>query len=357
MNNEQKSADSIDIEYNAAIEMVKKEKLVRVELVNQVVSGLIRDAKTDEEDNSSYENSTRKKLYDMAEFFLDESMCYEGSKESFHNLAVDFAGQDMFSEACNILERGLSLLPAAVDLLADYLLYGSRIPARRIKCKYYYEKLKAITKKRWNWRAYSFSIRYLLNEQNYVATADEDEQVKNEVISIGKEYVRKFGGKNLNPEYIDRAYSDLADIYSSYGAYSKAFDTLKECVDKYNKTPIASFYLAEKEFDSGNYIDASGYLSDCISHMEIRSPVNKGYVFLLRAYSDVSILLSNDADSESSLIRDDQKKELLSRLHNDIDTAHELMSDRRYESAIESLWTIIDKQFDTDEEYRSEYWK
>lgn len=362
MKNEQNNYYSVGIEYSAALEMFQSEKVVRLEIVNQVANALLRDAtasgvsQDDEYENPSYVFSVRKKLYELASLFLDESLCYEGNSDSFHNLAVDYASQNMFSEACNILERGIALIPSSVDLLADYLLYGSHIPEKRSRCKYYFERLKTISRVHWNWRAYSFSIRYLLNELNYIASADEDEQIKNEAVFIGKEYVKKYGGKASSHEYIDRAFSDLADVYISYGAYSKAYGALKDCIEKYKKTPITSFYLAEKEFDDGNYISASDYLTKCISSMEIRPSVNKGYAFLLRAYSDVSLLLAHNSSLESSLITLEQKRKLLSRVRNDLDTARELMVDRRYDSAIESLWTIIEKQFSMNEETHDEEW-
>lgn len=362
MKNEQNSLYSVDIDYYAALEMFQSEKVVRLEIVNQVVSKLLRDAKMgivsqdDEYGNPSYAYSVRKKLYDMAKLFGDDSLCYEGNSDSFHNLAVDYAGQSMFSEACDILERGIALIPLSADLLADYLLYGSHVPEKRLRCKEFFERLKAVSKVHWTWRAYSFSIKYLLNEHNYVGSADEDEQIKNEAVSIGKEYVKKYGGKNSNHEYIDRAFSDLADIYITYGAYSKAYNELKDCIEKYKKTPITSFYLAEKEFDDGNYTSASNYLTKCISSMEIRPSVNRGYAFLLRAYSDVSLLLANNTSLEPSLISLDQKQELLSRVRNDLDTARELMLDQRYDGAIDSLWTIIEKQFSSSEGIRDEAW-
>ena len=48
-----------------------------------------------------------------------------GDADDWHNFAVDIARKDLYDLACDLLECGLSIYPKNIDLLADYLQYGT----------------------------------------------------------------------------------------------------------------------------------------------------------------------------------------------------------------------------------------
>ncbi len=100
-----------------------------------------------------------KNLTDLVQRVVKQEV-KSGDADDWHNFAVDIARVDLYDLACDILDCGLEIYPKNIDLLADYLQYGTSCE-RIEKCKAYYKILSKIPKIRWSWRGYCFSISYL----------------------------------------------------------------------------------------------------------------------------------------------------------------------------------------------------
>ena len=95
-------------------------------------------------------------------FALVERVCQQekqvGGPDDFHNLAVTLGRSGYDELACDILEKGLTLFPYDVDLLADYLIYG--IDCERMDaCEEYYQTLWKVPQSEWTWRGFAFLSR------------------------------------------------------------------------------------------------------------------------------------------------------------------------------------------------------
>jgi len=349
------------LEYDAILGMIEEEKRINISLVAKVIQKLITDTKNnpfaqeDEEGNATYKSSLRRKLKTIVAFFDNRSISCEGTNDDFHNLAVDIARQEMHYEACIILERGISIRPSAVDLLSDYILYGRNVPENRERCKQYFNILMDLPRSKWNWRAYSFSINHLLEERYYVSSLEEEEKIKEEAINIAKAFIKQYNDKRSDHEYIDRAYSDLASVYSAFGDYKKENMILKTCVSRYSRVPITSMHLAELEYSSGNYAEATQYLSNCIGTIGPQASVNQGYPFLLRAHSNASILFNNEKHKELGE-SPDTRNNLIMSINRDLDTAEDLIDNETYLTSIKILRTIIEKQCVMDDTLAEDNW-
>lgn len=347
----------INIEYLACIEMIDREQQVKVDHIEKVVADLIENAQNDEtfqlnnEGVSSYDSSIFSKLKKLANYFSDDKMQFEGTNDSFHNLSVDYAKQGLFFEACQILERGLSLRPSNVDLLADFLLYGKNIPAKRNKCNEYWAKLDSISRSSWTWRAYSFSIEHVLEERYYATTVEEEHELKKQALGIVNEYIEKYSKENSDQKELDKAISDKIRIYEAFGIPGDLYGILKRYTEKYKNIPLTLMRFAEKVFSSGQYSAAADYLSRCIvATLDIEPPVDMGYVRIFRAYSNTARLLSE------STLTPEEKNDLVKLAYEDLDTAEELVQNDIYKKAISTLRIILEKQNYDNSAITEEVW-
>lgn len=340
-------ATPIKTSYNYLIGMIEKEKFINIAKISEVISNMVSEASNDsfypyDNDQEDYETSINYKLANLASFFLDDNYQYSGRSDDFHNLAVDYARQEMYREACIVLERGIKLRQASIDLLADFIAYGRNIPSLKSQCKKYYNQLDSLPRSKWNWRAYTFSIDYLLEERDYAETIDEENKIMEKSIEIAKEFIEKYNSLGSDCEHIDTAYTDLANVYTVFGDVRSARNILKKCADKYSRTPRASMKLAQIEFNAGRYEEASELLSKCVACMELQQSVNKGYIFLLRAYSNASMFFMSQINKNDNSVSND---DIISRIRKDLDTAESLKSGRIYgDEEITRLRDILDNQ-------------
>ena len=347
MNNTNSNAQ---IDYTTLLHMIQKEKTVVVAHVEGVVHDLVRKAQEDafsqldENGEASYEASIQHKMTTLANFFQDDSLTFQGSSHVFHNLAVDYSRQEMNKGACLILERGIKLRSASVDLLADFLLYGREIPERREDCKRYFETLSNLPRSMWNWRAFSFSISHLLEERFYISSNEEEKNLKRKSLKLAKEFVSRFSKERADQEYIDRAYSDMASIYQAFADPENEYKTLEICTEKYSRVPITALRLAEIMFSSGDYQAATERLNKCVQALNPQPSVNQGYIYLLRAYCKASTYLESQMNNNTEENEKTNPEYLLSEIYKDLDTAESLIENPTYEKAINTLRSILEKQ-------------
>lgn len=347
MENVNTSLDHISISYSTIIEMIEVEKIIRVTHVLNVIQKLLHDNQStdswdasDDTESVSYADSVHYKMKKLANYFADSSYECEGLSDHFHNLAVAYAKQDMFTEACQIVERGIEMRETSIDLLADYIMYGRNIPGKRKQRQKYFEALWTLPRCKWNWRAYSFSVDHLLEECNYALSLDQENDIKEKAIIIAKEFVNRYNRKNIDREHLDRAFADLAGVYRVFGDSENEYRTLKHCVEKYKRVPLSSIRLAEIEFNSGNYEKVTQYLANCEEALEIQPSFSQGYIYLLLAYSNASLLFrANDP------MTSEERDNLIKKIDLDLGTAEKLIESQTFHRSIRILRTIVGYQF------------
>ncbi len=346
----------VRIDYTTLVNMIEKEKRVIMSYLERVVQDLIRTVQQDEfssfdeNETGNYEESVQYKLSYLAKYFNDSSLRFHGRSDLFHNLAVDYARQEMNNEACVILKRGITLRPDSTDLLADFLLYGREIPEYRNDCKQYYNMLSELPRSKWSWRAFSFSISYLLEERYYSSGVEDEKKLKSEALKLSKEFVARFNKTNADQEYVDRAYSDMASVYKAFGDLGNEYKTLKFCTEKYPNAPIAALRLADIEFSIGDYVAAIDKLNISASALSLQPSVNEGYIYLLRAFCRASSVLKAQLNNKSENETLIDRESIISAIHRDLDTAEPMIENPTYEKAIKKLRTILEKQIQLHED-------
>lgn len=222
-------------------------------------------------------------IEELERLFLQPKIQWAGSSIEYHNLAVDLSKMGRNHLACVVLEKGLDEYPSSVDLLGDYLNYGVN-DVQWEQCEKCYQVLKSLGRNEWNWRAYSFSIDYLLEKRKKTISVSERKALRGEILRLTKAFVEKEGS--------DLAYFDLANVYNSFNNKKEEKAALEAAIAKNTFSPRCSLRLADIEISKGDYLSALERLKTCEIAFRPQLDVNLAYVYLLKVLSKSSLLLS-----------------------------------------------------------------
>lgn len=223
---------------------------------------------------------------ELFKIVTEETVEIDGNADDYHNLATLYAKNNFYDFACGILDRGLKAYSDSTDLLADYLQYG--MSCRRFEeCSLYYKRLKAITKDRWTWRAYVFSIDYMLTSLQQ----KHGEFTFDEVYSVAKEFSEQ-------PFTDEEALFTLSRVFHEFGKFNDEVSILNEALDKYVVAPKSALRLSDIYFERGEYKKAIPLLNRAIANaVRPQLPINISYCYLLLAMCKIAPLLNEDKQS------------------------------------------------------------
>ena len=219
-----------------------------------------------------------------------------GSSDDYHNWAVDLARLNLYDDVCKILERGLSNYPSSVDLLANYLYYGCESECSKIQNKAweFFETLQSIPEKDWTWRAYSFSIEYLLIQRER-KTQSEASKTEDEIQRILAAYYKNFPKE-------ERPYLVEARIYSKTDK-EKVAEILKSAHQNLNSCPLSSLRYADILFNNASSIDdyeeAHRYIEMSLKQTS-DFEIDHGYAYFLKGLCLVRFLQERKDYSNSN---------------------------------------------------------
>lgn len=216
----------------------------------------------------------------------DETVEIDGDADDYHNFATLYA-QNRFNDfACRILDRGLKEYPQSADLLADYLRHGV-LCGHFDECNRYYKRLKEISRDRWTWRAYVFSIDFML-------------------ASLQKEHggISRVELDSLATEFVNRRDADEEALFTQSKVYHEFCDsnaeieTLKKALADHIIAPKSALRLSDIYFERGEYNKAIPLLNRAIANAtKPQPPVNISYCYLLLALCKIAPLLNENEDS------------------------------------------------------------
>ncbi len=222
---------------------------------------------------------------------VDKSLQKEefiGTSMDFHNVGVECARRNAEDLACDYLECGLNKYPTSVDLLADYIKYGT-VCDRLDKCKEYYGVLVGISKNNWNWRAFRFSIDYLMTELERGSSGDE---IKQSAITLSSEF------RQYLP-YDENGYLSQAEIHNKFNERELEIDILEEAIAKIVKAPKSLLRLADIYYSEGRLEEALDLLHRCErDSLEPQMGVSQGYLYYLDGLCQSNILMK-ELDKEN----------------------------------------------------------
>lgn len=226
-----------------------------------------------------------------------------GGADGFHNFAVTAvkSARD-FLTAYEIVCKGLELHPTNTDLLADAIKYGYNC-AELKACLVYYEKLKAIEKKQWTWRAFSFSIDFLC--EMYSSDAEAGKDYENEIRSLADDY------RKLLPDEEDSMFS-LYEVRAKYEGVDEAFKLLEEALASKKTYPKCMLKYADLMVDKNEYAKALIAVKKVLKNPKSKDDVNISYVWYLKALCQWALLsASDDEDDPFSEVEYEGRKVLM----------------------------------------------
>lgn len=228
-------------------------------------------------------------LYTIAERSLKKEE-FIGTSTDFHNVSVECARRNAEDLACDYLERGLSRYPKSVDLLADYIKYGT-VCDRLEKCREYYNVLVGISKSNWNWRAFRFSIDYLMTELERGNNGDE---IKKLVLALSGEF-RQYLPHDEN------GYLVQAELHNKFNERELEISILEEAIAKIVKAPKSLLRLADIYYSEGELEKALDLIHRCErDSLEPQAGVNQGYLYYLDGLCQSNILI-NEMNKEDQV--------------------------------------------------------
>lgn len=197
------------------------------------------------------------------------------SANKFHNLAVECAQQKQFNQALSICLKGLSRYPHDMDLMADAIKYSSEQGDFETAQLYFEELSRIIPKSNWNWRAYTFSIDYLM------CNVLENKDVLEEIITDYCKYLP-------NEEKAIVAKSEFED---ALGNYQVSLDILKQAISETSTAPQCALRLADKQLELGMYEDVVQTARyGMMASAESQPTINIPYLYFVKALAEDAIL-------------------------------------------------------------------
>lgn len=194
--------------------------------------------------------------------------------DEYHNKATEYARHSRNRDAVKLCIRGLEKFPANVDLLADVIKYASDSGDMDTARKYFLP-LTDIPREQFNWRAFTFSLDYLLEN------ARENEDACRSLIA---DYHR------ILP-HEEKAFVAESELEEKLGNHKRSLEILEDAIQKLPNAPQAALQLADKQFERGRYeevIQTTSYAFAASS--ESQPSINIPYLVLLRLLAEDAIL-------------------------------------------------------------------
>ncbi len=227
-------------------------------------------------------------LYHLVDSLLDdkENKRINGNADDFHNFGVTILkNASDYETALEIIQRGLEIHKTNTDLLADAIRYGYNC-GKYEKCENWFSSLQKIPKTLWTWRAFSFSIDYMID--NLGALSDESEYSVdlriNEIVSLAKSYQKFF------PDNED-SYVCEYEIYRLTNQTEKGLEVLRHADQVMTSCPKCWLRYADIMMERNNFEEAEVTIKKLRTGVFLDSNVNMSYVFYLDGMCRMAKLL------------------------------------------------------------------
>lgn len=198
------------------------------------------------------------------------------SVEDYHNRGVELSRKGNTNNAIEVCEEGLRHFPNDVDLIADIMKYNAE-KGDYEHASFYYEIMKTrISIERWNWRAFTFALDYLIGEDPV-----KNEQECRKLISNYKKYI----------PYEEKAFMAESELEEALGNDERCTEVLEEALNEHVNACQCSLKLADRQLERGMYEDSirtSNY--GMAASAMIQPTINIAYLYLVRALAKDALL-------------------------------------------------------------------
>lgn len=207
-----------------------------------------------------------------------------GEADDFHNFAVTVSRvANDNKDAYAVVREGLKIHDINTDLLADALMYGANA-GEKADCEKWYEVLQRVDKSKWTWRAFSFTITYLLN---LYASSESGGTTIDDILSLAKEYQ-----KNLPDD--ESAWISLYRIYDRTNQRAKGVEVLEDAIKKFQSCPKCWLRYADAMLDDGFYKKAEPVIKKMLRDPNTTEHVNTSYMYFLDGKCKMAKLMDSD---------------------------------------------------------------
>lgn len=224
-------------------------------------------------------------MSDLLDALLGADEPLIGDSDDFHNFAVSVSkvANDNKS-AYAIVREGLKIHNVNSDLLADALMYGANAGEKE-ECEKWYNVLLGVDKACWTWRAFSFTITYLMDiyasSENSVATIDE-------ILALAEGY------QKCLPDCED-AWISLYRVYDRTNQRTKGIEVLEEAIAKFRFCPKCWLRYADIMVDDGKYEKAEPIIKKMLRNPITTEHINTSYMHFLDGQCKMARLMDSDA--------------------------------------------------------------
>lgn len=249
------------------------------------------------------ESNTHLKMYDLLDIVLASKPI--GDAEDYYNYSILFAKINDYDAACEIIERGLLRTPKNVDLLALYVEYApdNSDEQRFDKCQKHFSLLMSISRERWTWRAYDFSIDYLCK------LIEQDGQNEQEIRKLINDLLAQY--KTAFPLDERAYYAEYKYLNNFNETLEKQIDTLSKTLEIQAHSARCALRLAEIRFDRKEYSEAIELLCKASKDaVDMKANIDVANIFLLRFFAKATRLLEQ-SDGGKTLKSNTNKEEVL----------------------------------------------
>lgn len=206
------------------------------------------------------------------------------NSDHYHNKAVDYARRGRNREAAEICIKGLRKFPYNVDLLADTIKYSSEAGDIRTAADHYSLLKSHIPFQRWNWRAFTFSVEYLLKED---PIANEEE------CRIIIDNYKKF------LPYEEKSSMAESELEAALGNVESSIKVLEKAIQTLTNASQCALRLADMQMDRGLYekvLTTANY--GIAASAEPQPSINIPYLYYLRALAKDYLLHKKELEGE-----------------------------------------------------------
>ena len=217
--------------------------------------------------------------------------------DDFHNKAVSFSQLSKYKQAAALCEKGLTRFPYNLDLLADVIKYFSMDGNEEKAAEYYAILQDRIPMHRWNWRAFTFSVDYLLS-----GDVEKNQQEARRVVEAYKKVL----------PYEERAYMAESELEEALGNHDRSMEVLRNAISRLRNAAQSALRLADMEMKRGEYekvLETTSYVQAASASPQ--PTINMPYIMLLNVMAEDAILWGREVVHERDVKALEKKYELL----------------------------------------------
>lgn len=199
------------------------ERMGSLDEVHTVVSALFRQARSEGE---------RREALDLVRFAIDNKI--PGDHDDYHNMAAELARHNYPKLALAILEEGMRRFPGSPDLVGSAMQYAVG-NGEMDKADEYFNGLLKLDNAVWNWRAFTFAVKF------QAAKGDTE----------AARALYEAACKHLPDE--ERPAVQYAQLFQRRGQTAQAIRVHEETIARVPTAPQSALQLSEHYKDQGQY--------------------------------------------------------------------------------------------------------